>query len=119
MRAAIMLANFGRKDEAADLLEKLLTRRPSLADGHQMLGEIHLSRGNFDQAALCFQTAIAHARTKRERTNANLKLVEVYLNQKQFELAKAIFQEELKDNPKLESSINALRKGKQNVGTAQ
>jgi tetratricopeptide (TPR) repeat protein len=119
MRAAIMLANFGRKDEATELLEKLLTRRPSLADGHQMLGEIHLSRGNFDQAALCFQAAIAHARTKRERTNANLKLAEVYLNQKQFELAKAKTQEVLKDNPELKSSINDLRKRKQTFGASQ
>jgi TolA-binding protein len=84
-----------------------------------MLGEIHLSRGNFGQAAACLQTAVSHARTKRGRTNANLKLVEAYLYQKEFELAKALIQEVLKDNPKLESAITALRRKRETVGASQ
>lgn len=119
MRAAIMLANFGRNDEATETLEKLVERRPSLATAHQLLGEIHLHRGNFDQAVRSLQIAFSHARSKKERTNANLKLGEVYLNQGQIELAKAKFQEALLDNPKLESSIDALRKGIRTGGAPQ
>ncbi len=110
LRAAIMLANFGRNDEATDVLEKLVKRHPSSAAGYQILGEIQLGRGNFDQAAQSLEASLANSKTKKDRTNANLKLCELYLNQKEFELAKSKFDEVLEDNPKLESSISALRK---------
>ena len=51
--------------------------------------------------------ALSHATTELERSIGNLKLGEVYLKQKQFELAKAKFQEAVKHNPELESSVDA------------
>ncbi|HTI50597.1 MAG TPA: tetratricopeptide repeat protein [Planctomycetaceae bacterium] len=119
MRAAIMLTNFGRPEEAASSMERLLDRQPALAEGHQLLGEIQLHRGNFDRAAASFQSAVALAKSRKERTNANLKLAEAYLNLKQFELAKAIFQEAVRDNPQLESLVDSLRKKNQRLGAPQ
>ncbi len=110
LRAAIMLANFGRNDDAVDSLEKLLKLHPAFSNGYMTLGEINLYRGNLEKASDCFQAAISHATTESERSIGNLKLGEVYLNQKQFELAKVKFQEALKHNPELESSVDALRK---------
>ncbi len=114
-RAAIILANFGRNDEAIQLLEKVLKQHPSFVDGHQILGDIHLYRGEYDTAISCFQSALSHAKTRKERTSANLKLGEVYLVLKQFDLAKARFADAVKEDPQLEASINALRKGDANI----
>ena len=110
LRAAIMLANFGRNDDAVDSLEKLLKLHPAFSTGYMTLGEINLYRGNLDKASDCFQAGLSHATSELERSTGNLKLGEVYLNQKQFELAKVKFQEALKHNPELESSVDALRK---------
>jgi hypothetical protein len=110
LRAAIMLANFGRNDEAVDLLEKLLAQHPAFSDGHAILGGINLYRGNLDQAAVCFQAALSHATTERERSAVNLKLGEIYLRQHDRTSADARFAEALRDNPQLEASIDVLRR---------
>jgi tetratricopeptide (TPR) repeat protein len=110
LRAAIMLANFGRNDEAVELLEKLLEQHPTFSDGYAILGGINLYRGNLDRASTCFNTALSHAATDTERTAVNLKLGEVYLYQHDRAAADARFEAVLRDNPKLEASIDALRK---------
>jgi hypothetical protein len=111
LRAAIMLANFGRNDEAVDLLEKLLKQHPAFSDGHAILGGINLYRGNLDRASACFQAALSHATTERERSAVNLKLGEIYLHQNDRASAEERFAEALRVNPQLEASVDALRKG--------
>jgi hypothetical protein len=111
LRAAIMLANFGRNDEAVERLEKLLRQHPSFGDGFLALGGIHLYRGNLDAAAACFQSALSHSPTETERALANLKLGEVYLHKHDQASAEARFTEALRDNPKLKKPIEALRNG--------
>lgn len=119
MRAAMMLANFGRYDEATDLLEKLLRRQSSGGVVHQLLGEIQLRRGNFDQAEQGLQTALSLAKTVQARTNANLKLGEVYLNQNKLDAAKARFQAAVKDSPQMASAIEELRKEQHAAGSSK
>jgi hypothetical protein len=108
-RAATVLANFGWQQEAIDLLQNALQRHPTFADGHRLLGDLHLQRGELDKAAVCFEATCAHAKTKDERVLANHKLGEVYLQQKQFELAKAKFRAALQEDPGFEPSQKSLR----------
>ena len=77
---------------------------------------MQLYRGNLDQADQCLQTARSLART-RARVNANLKLGEVYLNQKKFDSAKARFEAAVSDNPQMASLIEELRQ-EQHVGAS-
>jgi hypothetical protein len=109
VRAAILLANFGRNDEAVELLEKLLRRRPDLFDPLLALGGIHLYRGNYDQAASRLQSALSVANTPLERSLANLKLGELYLYRKDPASAEAKFSAALQDDPRSAASIAALR----------
>ncbi|MEZ6053365.1 MAG: hypothetical protein R3C02_18570 [Planctomycetaceae bacterium] len=53
LQSAVMLANFGRNDEAIQRLQKILEQHPDYRDAHIVMGEIHLYRSNFDQAADC------------------------------------------------------------------
>ncbi len=108
LQAAIMLANFGRNDEAIKTLETLLKRHPSSCEAHQALGEISLYRGNGKRAINCFQSSLACATTSLQRSSANLKQGEAFLREKEFTLAKACFQAALKDNPRLKSSIDEV-----------
>ena len=108
LRAAMMLANFGRYDDATEILEKLLMRQPCGAVVHQLLGEIHVLRGDFDRAEQKLAKALLLAKTPQERTNANLKLGEVYLNQNKFDWATAKFQAAVNDDPQLASTIEEL-----------
>ncbi len=110
LRSAVMLANFGRNDEAIGRLEALLKRNPACSEGYAMLGGVHTVRGDFDRAADCFQAAISHATSNREKGISNLKLGEVYLRQNLPEAAEAQFREVLRENPQLKPSIEALRK---------
>ncbi|MGD9857121.1 MAG: tetratricopeptide repeat protein [Planctomycetaceae bacterium] len=109
LRAAILLGNFGRHDEAVDLLEKLLRRRPADRDALLTLGEIQLSRGSLDQASACFESALSHSTTPRERSLANLKLGQVYLLRNDLALATAKFKAAVQEDPQLAASIDALR----------
>lgn len=111
LRAAIMLANFGRNDEAIDLLEKLLQEHRTFSDGYTTLGGIHLYRGDFEKASACFLDALSRATTESERSAANLKLGEMHLYRHDRASAEARFEAALRDNPRLQASIDALRKG--------
>jgi tetratricopeptide (TPR) repeat protein len=108
-RAAASLAKYGWQQEALDLLENVVERHPTFADGYLMLGHLHLQRGELDKAADCFEATCANTKTKDERVLANHKVGEVYLQQKQFELAKAKFRAALQEDPGYEPSQKALR----------
>lgn len=110
MRAAYLLANFGQNEKATELLEKLVERQPTLADGHQLLGEVYVHRGSFGSAIQSFQSALSFAKTKKQRTSANLKLGEIYLVQKDPDNAKVHFQAAVDENPQMQSIIKGLRK---------
>lgn len=110
LRAAIMLANFGSNDDAVRKLELLLQQHPDFADAHLTMGSIHLYRGNTNQAADSLQKSLSVANTEMERAAANLKLGELALRQHDTVTAEARFTEALRENPKLESSIETLRK---------
>jgi tetratricopeptide (TPR) repeat protein len=109
LRAAILLANFGRNDEADDRLRTLLNQHPAYSEAHAALGGIHLYRGNFDQASASLQLAVEHARTEKERAIANVKWGEFYLLQRDPAAAEERFAKALEDNPSLKTSIDALR----------
>jgi len=110
VRAAIIMANFGRNDEAIAVLERLLKQHPNLREAQQTLGQIHLYRGNIDRAAECFQAALSNARKLTERSMANAKLGEIDLRKKDFASAKARIDEASKEDPKLRASLDALFK---------
>jgi Tfp pilus assembly protein PilF len=109
LRAAVMLANFGRNDEAVERLEELLQQYPDYCDAYIILGEIHFYRGNLDQASARYLSALSQARTGKERSAINLRLGEVDLQRKDFAAARAKFEEAVRDDPRLESSIEALQ----------
>lgn len=109
LRATIMLANFGRPQEAIDLLEKLLNKHPNFADAQLTLGAIHLNCGNPEKAIRLFETALANSRTEREKSIAHLKLGEAYLRQDDKSSADETFAAALRMNPKLQPAIEAMR----------
>ena len=111
LRAAVMLANFGRNDEAADRLDELLQQYPDYRDAHVLLGEIHFYRGNLDQASARFLSAFSQARTGQELSAMKLRLGEIDLRRKDFAAAKIKFQEALRDDPRLQAAVEALEKG--------
>jgi tetratricopeptide (TPR) repeat protein len=108
-RAAASLAKYGFQQEALDLLQDVIERHPTFASGHLLLGDIHFERKEIDQAAACYEATCAHAKSKIERVVANQKLGEIYLQQRQFELAKAKFRAALQEDPAFEPSQEALR----------
>ena len=110
-----MLANFGRNDEAIDMLEKLLKRNPTFGEGYATLGSIYHFRGNLEKASDLFATALAKATTKNQRAGANLKLGMVHLRQHELTLAEAKFAEALQDDPTVQASIDALHKFNENA----
>ena len=111
LRAAILSANFGRNDEAIARLEKLLKQYPTFIDADTTLGGIHYYRGNLEQASASFRSALAHAGTKDERALVNLRWGEAYLRRNDHAAAEAKFEEALRDDPDLATSIDALRSG--------
>ncbi len=110
LRAAVMLANFGRNDEAVDRLEKLLRQSPDYRDAHIALGDIHFYRGNLNQASARYESALSLSRTGQERSAMNLRLGEIDLRRKEFAAAKSRFQKALQDDPRLAASVEALEK---------
>jgi len=108
LRAAIILANFGRNDEAVDSLNQLLKRYPEFYNGYLALGEIHLYRGNFDQAESQFKTALGLAPAAMDRAVVNLKLGVAYLKQKKMDQANEKFREAVRDNPQLQAVVDEL-----------
>ncbi|TWU14569.1 Tetratricopeptide repeat protein [Symmachiella macrocystis] len=110
LRASILLANFGRNNEAANRLEELLKQHPDYFDAHTILAEIHLYQGNLEQASDRFQTALSLAKTGKERSAINLRLGEIDLHKKDFAAAKIRFQKAVEDDPRLSASVEALEK---------
>jgi hypothetical protein len=108
LRAAALLANFGRNDEAIDRLEKMVQHDPEFSDAYAMLGGIHSYRGNLDRANSSFTSALARAKTKNERSRVNLKWGEAHLRRNEVALAQEKFDEALCDDPKLAGSIDRL-----------
>jgi tetratricopeptide (TPR) repeat protein len=81
-----------------------------LAQCDTLMGGIHLYRGNLEQASACFETAPSEAITAIDRANATMKLGELDLYRHDPASAETRFEEALRDNPKLEASVDALRK---------
>ncbi|MCA9013233.1 MAG: tetratricopeptide repeat protein, partial [Planctomycetaceae bacterium] len=109
LRAAVMLANFGRKDEAVDLVRAFLKQRPDSANAWLVFGEIDLSRGRPDEAFKSFESAFSCATTDRERSTASLKQGEVYAIRKQYQSARQKFEQALQYNPRLKSTLDSRR----------
>ena len=109
LREAILLANFGRNDEALEKLDLIVDEHPDYADAHVIRGDIHLYRGNLDKAAKSFQSALSVARTPHERSQANLRLGEVDLRRNDHASAAAKFKAAVKDDPELATQIDAAR----------
>lgn len=110
LRAAVMLANFGRLDEAVTVVEKLLTFRPADSEAQMVLGGIRFQKGELEQALDAYRHALAQAKTKAERSSAALKLGEVHLRRNADAEAEAAFEEALRDNPGVQAAIDVLRK---------
>ncbi len=108
-RAATVLANFGMEQEAINLLQPVLQRHPTFADGQFLLGDLHNRRKELDPAATCFEAAAKNARKKDVRAFAHHRLGEIYLQQKKTEAAKAEFHAALQVDPHFEQSQEALR----------
>ena len=109
LRAAVMLANFGRNDEAVESLQQLVKKFPSFSEAYLALGGIHLYRGNPALASDCFQSALNRATTDVERANANVKLGELYLRQNDRVMADSKFDKALQENPNLKEAIRLLQ----------
>ena len=114
LRAAIMLANFGRNDEAIKLLEKLLAQHPDFCNAQIALGGIYQYLGSSKQASDYFQMALSSATTAEERSAANLNLGSLYLQQNDFSAADAKFEAALQDDP---AAAKAIREFRQRAGS--
>ena len=109
--AAVMLANFGRNDEALERLEQLSRQYPDYRDSHIAVGDIQSYLGNLDQASASYLSALSLSKTREERALMNLTLGELELQRKDFVAARIKFQEALNDDPQLSAVVDALEKG--------
>ncbi len=109
VRAAIMLANFGRNAEAIERLSSLLKRHPHYYNAQLVLGGIYNYLGETTEASECFQRAVSYAATPEERSVANLNLGEVCLHLNDAASAESKFQAALRDDPKAAVSIDDVR----------
>lgn len=109
LKAAIMLANFGRNAEAITLLEKLIAQHPDFYNGHMTLGGIRLYQGDSNKAVESFRLALVDAKTPEERAFAHLKWGEVHLSRNDSVSAEANFKAAILEDPKIGSSIDTLR----------
>ncbi|MCA9009038.1 MAG: tetratricopeptide repeat protein [Planctomycetaceae bacterium] len=119
LRAAILLANFGRNEEAVDLIEKILKQNPDFSDGYMTLGQIDLYQGRMEKAYDHFSAALAHSSSDQDQSAACMKLGEVDMNRRQFESAQAWFEKALKYNPDLMAAADALRKNQRDRNASQ
>ena len=110
LQAAVLLANFGRNDEAVNRLEDLLRQHPDYRDAHIALGDIHYYRGNLNQASDRYRSALSESWTGQERSAMNLRLGEIDLRREDHAAAKIKFHEALQDDPALGASVEALQK---------
>ena len=108
VRAAIMLANFGRNDEAVVLLEKVNREYPQYFNSHVSLAEIYLYRGQFDLATPMFEKALKLVVEPADRAIVNLKLGEVYLQLNRLEESREQLRSAVALNPKLQGAVDKL-----------
>jgi hypothetical protein len=110
LKAAIMLANFGRNAEAIDRLKDLVRQHPDFYNGHLVLGSIYLYQGKHESASECFRLAVLHAKTPEERSAANLKWGETEQERDHSAAAEEKFKAALEENPNASEAIDAVRK---------
>lgn len=104
LHAGIMLANFGRKAEAIDVLARLVKRFPKSREGHMALGEVHQQRGELDPAIESYQQAFDCSKTDSERAVACLKMGETYAHHHRTDEAQSKFQQARELDPHLNLS---------------
>ncbi len=109
LKAAIMLANFGRNDEATERLEKLLELHPDFCNAQLALGGICQRLGNSQRATEYFRKALSNATTAEQRAMVNLNLGGISLQQNDSAAAEARFKAALQDDPSLETTIRMYR----------
>jgi hypothetical protein len=112
LQAAIMLANFGRNDEAVERLMKLTEEHPSYYSAQLMLGGILYYLGESDRAPKYFEAALALAKSPEERSAAYRKLGEVDLDRNDLPAAEAKFRIAIQEDPTSAAVIDALRKSR-------
>jgi thioredoxin-like negative regulator of GroEL len=110
LRSSIMLANFGRHDEAIERLNRMLEQDPDDFEARAAVADVHLRRGNFDLATENFLSALTNARTAEERATINLKLGEIAIYRRDFETARMRLQTAQQENPALAAVIETLQK---------
>lgn len=110
VRAAIMMANFGRNEEAVAMLQQVLKSHPDYYDARTSLAEISLYRGQFEQSEASFLAAMELAKTPADRALLNLKLGEICLRQKRSEEARQRLQQAIQEDPALKAAVEKLQK---------
>ena len=108
LKAAILLANFGRNEAAIERLQSVLLKHPRQSECHLILGGIHLYRGNFDSASAGFRAALESAVTSHDRAAANVKLGELSLQLNDKESAQRHFDEAVREEATLQKLVDAL-----------
>ncbi|HEY0983828.1 tetratricopeptide repeat protein [Schlesneria sp.] len=114
LKAAVLLANFGRNDEALARLEKILSRHPGHSECNLLLGGIHLYRGEVDKASQYLEAALACARNTRDRGAAHIKLGELSVYRGDQESAQHHFAEAVRNDPSLQKVVDGIRSANQN-----
>ena len=109
LKAAIMLANFGRNDEAIQRLEELNSQHPNFCNAQLALGSVYQYLGKTQLASEYFQKALATATTADQRSAANLNLGNIFLQQRNTSAADARFKAALQDDPALETTVKEFR----------
>ena len=109
LKAAIMLANFGRNDEAIERLEELNSQHPNFCNAQLALGSVYQYLGKTQLASEYFQKALATATTADQRSAANLNLGNIFLQQRNTSAADARFKAALQDDPALETTVKEFR----------
>lgn len=114
LQAAILLANFGRNDEALERLQQLVRSDPTFWDAHATIGGIYSYQGKLDQSTASFESALSCARTRLERGRVNLKWGEACLRRGDEALAEDKFHAALQDDPDLAGFVDSVRQSEMN-----
>lgn len=109
VRSAIMLANFGRNDEAIAKLQKLIAENSDYFDAELILGGILYYLGQSDRAEDHFKAAAALARTPEDLSAAYRKWGEVDLDRNNLSSAERKFRIAIQNDPGSSPLIDAVR----------
>ena len=112
VKAAIIQENFGHRAESVAILEKAVSRDPNSASAYLTLGVIEQLSGNLDQALELFRKASKSASNSEDRMNSTMKMAEVYVMKKDFAAARSLFDEAMKNDPKLFNAVMEQQKKK-------